>query len=68
MLNVSCNKCGASVTVTAIAAAADPDAALTCACCPEDHHHGRAANESGAACRPITINVGQVAVGPAGGN
>ena len=62
---VTCNQCGASAT---IADGTDPDAALTCACCPQDHHHGQAATESGVACRPITINVGQVAVGPAGGN
>ena len=64
MLHLSCNQCGASATV---ADGADPDAALTCGCCPLDHHHGQAATESGNACRPITISVGQVLVGPAGG-
>jgi putative aminopeptidase FrvX len=44
--------CGASVVIPA---ATDPDAALDCDCCPEDHHHGQAANETGAPCRPITI-------------
>ena len=64
MLHLSCDGCGTSATV---ADGADPDAALTCGCCPEDHHHGHAADASGKACRPITISVGRVAVGPSGG-
>ena len=34
-----------------------PDRALECACCPVEHDHGRAANESGKPCRPIEITV-----------
>ena len=63
MLHIRCDQCGAS----AISDGSDPDAALSCGCCPEDHHHGEAATESGEPCRPITITVGQVTVGPAGG-
>jgi hypothetical protein len=33
----------------------DPDAALNCNCCPKDHHHGHAANETGTPCRPLVI-------------
>jgi hypothetical protein len=64
MLHIQCDQCGASVIA---AGGSDPDAALSCGCCPQDHHHGQAAGESGVACRPITITVGQVTVGPAGG-
>lgn len=58
MYDISCNGCGATART---ASAADPDAALDCDCCPEKHHHGRAANETGTPCRPITIT----ALGPA---
>jgi hypothetical protein len=64
MLHIQCDQCGASVIA---ADGSDPDAALSCGCCPQDHHHGQAAGESGEPCRPITITVGQVTVGPAGG-
>jgi hypothetical protein len=30
--------------------------AAGCACCPQDHHHGQAAN-AGAPCRPVTITL-----------
>ncbi len=30
--------------------------AAGCVCCPEDHHHGRAAN-AGTPCRPVTITM-----------
>lgn len=41
--------------------------AAGCACCPQDHHHGRAANE-GTPCRPVTITVipGGNDIAPAG--
>ena len=64
MLHVRCDQCGASAVIDG---GTDPDAALSCGCCPEDHHHGQAADASGEPCRPITITVGQVSVGPAGG-
>ena len=35
----------------------DPDRHLECDCCPEDHHHGRASNETGVVCRGIDIHV-----------
>ena len=35
----------------------DPDKQLVCACCPEDHHHGEAANRTGVVCRGIDIQV-----------
>ena len=41
MLHVQCPGCGAFVLTTN---GADPDSELVCACCPEDHHHGEAAN------------------------
>jgi len=54
VLHIQCDQCGASVTT---ADGTDPDAALACGCCPEDHHHGEAANQTGVPCRPITITV-----------
>lgn len=53
-VHVQCNHCGAFVIIPA---GADADAALTCGCCPLDHHHGEAANETGAPCRPVTITL-----------
>jgi hypothetical protein len=44
--------------------------AAGCKCCPQDHHHGQAANEPGAVpCRPVTITMvpGSAEVAPAGG-
>lgn len=40
-----------------------------CGCCPQDHHHGQAANESGTPCRPVTITMlpGSADVLPGGG-
>ena len=35
----------------------NPDRKLECDCCPEDHDHGKSANETGIACRPMTIFV-----------
>lgn len=64
MLHIQCNQCGKSVVTSD---GSDPDSALVCGCCPEDHHHGEAANESGQACRPVTISVGAT-VGPGGVN
>lgn len=29
--------------------------AAGCTCCPQDHHHGQAASESGSPCRPVTV-------------
>ena len=63
-MHIQCNQCGASATVPD---GSDPDTALSCDCCPQPHHHGQAATESGEPCRPITITVGQVTVGPSGG-
>lgn len=66
MLLIQCNGCGASVTTSD---GADPDAQLNCrpdgGCCLQDHHHGREADASGEACRPITITVLGVSVTPA---
>lgn len=55
---IECKGCAGAVVVETVT---DPDAALKCDCCKEDHHHGQAANESGTPCRPITIT----ATGPA---
>jgi len=43
--------------------------AAGCVCCPQDHHHGNAANASGTPCRPVTITMlpGGADVAPAGG-
>jgi hypothetical protein len=59
MLRIQCNQCGRSVVTTD---GSDPDSALLCDCCPEDHHHGEAANATGTACRPITITPAAVGV------
>ena len=31
--------------------------ALVCDCCTEEHDHGKNANETGVACRPVTITI-----------
>ena len=51
MRTIVCKNCQASVTL--YDADADPHAALTCDCCPEDHHHGAAAETTGEPCRPV---------------
>ncbi len=54
MLLVTCNACGAqNFTMNG----RYPDTAVKCECCPSDHDHGRSANETGVACRPITITI-----------
>lgn len=53
MLHIQCNNCGAWGVIEG----GDPDAQLQCPCCPADHHHGQAANESGEPCRPLTITL-----------
>jgi hypothetical protein len=45
-LKISCNTCDA---VTDTFNGYDPDGALECSCCPEDHSH------AGLGCRTITI-------------
>jgi hypothetical protein len=54
MLLLLCKKCGAK---TFTMDGRNPDMLLKCECCPQDHDHGRAANETGVACRPIEISV-----------
>lgn len=39
MYRVICKQCGATTLIEG----GDPDAQLSCACCPVKHHHGRAA-------------------------
>lgn len=45
-LLVSCNSCGRTAETRD---GSNPDGALACECCPEDHDHG------GRGCRPVTI-------------
>lgn len=52
LIKVVCNQCGAKAYTEN---GDDPDGALVCACCPQDHNHGHAANacpgnHEGAAC------------------
>jgi hypothetical protein len=56
MLHVQCWKCQAMAFTENHA---DPDSAVECACCPQDHHHGNAASAdlSKKPCRPLTITV-----------
>lgn len=61
-------------TATAVISDHDVDVhnaldAAGCGCCPQDHHHGQAASETGNACRPVTIILlpGSTDVLPAGG-
>jgi hypothetical protein len=35
----------------------NPGRVLKCACCPLDHDHDKAANETDQPCRPLTIHV-----------
>lgn len=64
-LRIRCDGCGTSVITDT---GADPDGALDCGCCPQDHHHGEAANACPGhpgkhgkgvpgctVCRPLTI-------------
>lgn len=39
---VKCNQCDANATLTG--PMKDPDGAVVCGCCPEDHDHAAAAN------------------------
>jgi hypothetical protein len=72
-LLVACNQCHAEVLTED---GTSPDRALVCGCCPLDHDHGQAANETGTPCRPVTISMvtepgGQPAVmyfGPTSGS
>lgn len=48
MYRVTCKQCSASTLITD----GDPDVQLSCRCCPQDHHHGYAAN----ACPGINAN------------
>lgn len=41
MFHIGCSRCGKWTVVQDLS---DPDAALQCSCCPQDHHHGQAAN------------------------
>lgn len=52
MLLVQCNSCN-KVAFTEVGY--NPDAALDCDCCPDNHNHGTNANETGVPCRPVTI-------------
>jgi len=40
LYRVTCKQCGANTLITG----GDPDAALSCTCCQQKHHHGVAAN------------------------
>lgn len=48
-VTVSCDSCGTSAQTTDYA---NPDRAVACECCSEDHDH------AGLGCRPVTITVG----------
>jgi hypothetical protein len=64
VLLVKCQSCGA----TGYAGNhGDPDSAVSCGCCPEDHHHGHASNETNTPCRPVEIQImpGGAAITPA---
>lgn len=54
MLMVTCNSCHEMAFTDS---GLHPDNALVCGCCTEKHDHGKAANETGEACRPVTITV-----------
>jgi hypothetical protein len=54
MLMIECKSCSAKVFTED---GRDPDRLLACGCCPVDHHHGKAADETGTPCRPVTIMV-----------
>ena len=69
MIRITTQCCARSVTVTD----GSPDVhlvadALGCTCCPQAHHHGRSANETGVVCRPVTITLlpGSVQLTPEG--
>ena len=54
MLMVQCKQCGASgFTMDG----RHPGNALKCECCPSDHDHDKAANETNVPCRPVNIIV-----------
>lgn len=56
LARVTCNQCQKS----ALTDHGDFDVAVECGCCPQDHHHGQAANETGTPCRPVTIDILQL--------
>ena len=55
---VTCKNKGCTAVATISEHDVDVHEALDaagCTCCPQDHHHGQAANESGSPCRPVNI-------------
>lgn len=57
MFHVQCSGCGKWAVISSGDVHEAVDAA-GCSCCPQDHHHGNAANEPGAQpCRPVTITI-----------
>ena len=57
-LTVTCDSCGTSAQTFN---GSDPDGALECPCCPEDHSH------AGLGCRTITIQATAHLTGEAAG-
>lgn len=68
MLLVQCNGCKA-VAFAPDGQHENPDAALECACCAQDHDHAAHANAGNVPCRPVTITMipGQVILQPVSG-
>jgi hypothetical protein len=60
MLIAQCKKCSTTATVGDGADVHEAVDGAGCTCCPQDHHHGRAAGDAaagGVPCRPLTITV-----------
>jgi hypothetical protein len=65
MLHVQCNSCKEWAVTENMG---DPDSAVICECCTEDHDHAQAVRDTrDAGCRPVTITVlpGSVDMHPA---
>ena len=56
LVQITCDKCGSWINAGDVAAPNDPNL-LLCGCCAAWHDHDRAAEETGVACRPVTVTL-----------
>lgn len=54
LLKITCEKCGWWCDATDQVPPNDPNI-LLCSCCPQWHNHDEAAEETGIACRPVSV-------------
>ena len=60
---VQCKNSDCTAVATITAHGVDVHSALDaagCSCCPQDHHHGAAAQVTGTPCRPVTVTLVEI--------